>query len=90
VERLSYADRVCAAAGAAGHDLNEELTIIVSGAAESIEWLEPDHPARPLLREVQHAAQRCVWKTSALLTLGVRRGLRPTPVPMERLMLEPE
>jgi hypothetical protein len=90
VERLTQADRVCAVAAAAAHDLNNELTIIINGATLSIETLEPDHPARPFLSDVQSAAQRCVWKTSGLLNYGVRRGVRPVPIPMERLILEGE
>ena len=50
--------------------------------------LEPGHPARPLVRELQWAAERCVWKASGLLNYSARRGVRPVPVPMERLMLE--
>jgi hypothetical protein len=90
VERLSQTDRVCAIATAAACDLNDELTIILNGAAESLAELEPGHPARRLLRDVQWAAERCVWKTSGLLNFGNRRGLRPVPIPMERLMLEVE
>jgi hypothetical protein len=90
VERLSQSDRVCAIASAAARDLNDELTIILNGAFESLAELEPGHPARRLLREIQWAAERCVWKTSGLLNYGSRRGLRPVPVPMERLMLEAE
>jgi hypothetical protein len=90
VERLSQADRVCAIATAAARDLNDELTIILNGATESLAELEPGHPARHLLREIQWAAERCVWKTSGLLNYGSRRGLRPVPVPMERLILEAE
>jgi hypothetical protein len=90
VERLTQADRVCAVAAAAAHDLNEELTIILNGAALSIEMLEPDHPARPLLSDVRSAAERSVWKTSGLLNYGIRRGVRPVPIPMERLILEGE
>ena len=90
VERLTQTDRVCAVAAAAAHDLNNELTIIINGAALSIELLEPDHPARPFLSDLQGAAQRCVWKASGLLNFGVRRGARPVPIPMERLILEGE
>jgi len=90
VERLNHADRVCAIAAAAAQDLNDELTIILNGAAGSIACLEPGHPARPLLSQLQQAVERCVWKTSGLLNYGARRGLRPVPVPMERLMLEAE
>lgn len=90
MERLTQSDRVCAVAAAAAHDLNDELTIILNGAARSIELLEPGHPARPLIRELEHAAQRSVWKASGLLNYGARHGARPVPIPMERLMLEAE
>jgi hypothetical protein len=90
VERLTNADRVCAIAAAAAQDLNDELTILLNGAAGTIEQLEPGHPARPLLFEMREAVQRCVWKTSGLLNYGARRGVRPVPIPMERLMLEAE
>jgi hypothetical protein len=88
VERLTHADRACAIAAAAAHDLNDELTIIVNTTSFSLETLEPGHPARPLLLELQRSAQRCVWKTSGLLNYGVRRGPRPVSVTMERLILE--
>ena len=88
MERLTHADRACAVAAAAAHDLNDELTIILNGATLSIDSLEVGHPARPMLRHIQWAAQRCVWKTSGLLNSGNRRGLKPVPIPMERLILE--
>ena len=90
MERLTQTDRVCAVAAAAAHDLNDELTIIINGAARSMELLEPGHPARPFICETQNAAERCVWKTSGLLNYGARRGVRPVPISMERLMLEAE
>ena len=88
MERLTHADRACAVAAAAAHDLNDELTIIVNTTSHSLQSLEPGHPARPLLLDLQRAAQRCVWKTSGLLNYGTRRGSRPVNVPMERLILE--
>jgi hypothetical protein len=88
VERLTYADRACAVAAAAAHDLNDELTIIVNTTSFSLETLEPGHPARPLLLELQRSAERCVWKASGLLNYGVRRGTGPINVSMERLILE--
>lgn len=90
MERLTSTDRVCAVAAAAAHDLNDELTIIINGAALSIDLLEPGHPARPIISEVQNAAERCIWKASGLLNYGIRRGVRPVPIPMERLILEAE
>lgn len=88
MERLTQSDRVCAVAAAAAHDLNDELTIILNGASLTIESLEPGHPARLLINDIQWAAQRCVWKASGLLNYGTRRGVRPVPIPMERLMLD--
>ena len=88
VERLTHADRACAVAAAAAHDLNDELTIIVNTTSSSLQTLEPGHPARPYLLELQRSAQRCVWKTSGLLNYGARRGVRPGNATMERLILE--
>jgi hypothetical protein len=88
LERLTHADRACAVAAAAAHDLNDELTIIVNTTSNSLATLEPGHPARPYLLELQRSAQRCVWKTSGLLNYGARRGVRPSNAPMERLILE--
>jgi hypothetical protein len=88
VEHLTKADRACAVAAAAAHDLNDELTVIINSVASSLYTLEPGHPVRLLLLDAQSAAQRCVWKTSGLLNYSARRGSRPVNVPMERLVLE--
>jgi hypothetical protein len=88
VERLTHADRACAVAAAAAHDLNDELTIIVNITSACLKTMEPGHPARPYMVEMQRAAQRCVGKTSGLLNYGARRGARPVNVPMESLILE--
>ena len=86
MERLNQQDRACAVAAAAAHDLNNELTVILSSVTDSISALEPGHPARTLLLELRSAAQRCAWKASGLLNYSVRRGTRPSPAPMESLM----
>ena len=88
MERLTKADRACAVAAAAAHDLNDELTVIVNSVSCSLHSLEPGHPARSLLLAAQSAVQRCVWKTSGLLNYSARRGTGPINVPMERLVLE--
>lgn len=90
VERLNNADRACAVAAAAAHDLNDELTIIVNSASQSLFCLEPGHPARPYLRDIESAVQRCVWKASGLLTYSARNGLRPISATMERLVAQTE
>jgi hypothetical protein len=88
VERITKADRACAVAAAAAHDLNDELTVIVNSLSCSLKSLEPGHPARALLLAAQSAVQRCAWKTSGLLNYSARRGARAINVPMERLVLE--
>ncbi len=80
------ADRACAIAAAAAHDLNDELTVILSSVSHSILTLEPGHPARPLLRDVQRAAQRCAGMASTLLSWGQRKGVRPAPASVARLV----
>ena len=88
VERLTNADRACAVAAAAAHDLNNELTVIMNSVSYTLPTLEAGHPARALLLDLQAAAQRCVWKASALLNYSARRGVRAVNGPMERLVLE--
>ena len=72
VERLTKNDRACAVAAAAAHDLNNELTVILSSVTTSIAALEADHPARPWLLELRSAAQRSAWKVSGLLNFAGR------------------
>jgi len=73
VERLTKTDCPCAVAAAAAQDLNNELTIIVNCASWAMLTLEPGHPARPFLHDLQGAAQRCVWKASGLLNYSTQR-----------------
>jgi hypothetical protein len=80
------ADRVCAVAAAAAHDLNNELTVILSSVTSSILTLEAGHPARPLLLDLQSAAQRCAWKASGLLNYSARNGAQPVAATLESLL----
>ena len=70
--------RTGAVATAAAHDFNNELTVILSSIDCALTSLEKDHEARPLLYEIRASAQRCVFKTSALLHFGAR--VHPAPV----------
>ena len=88
MEPLTKADRICAVAAAAAHDLNDELTVILSSVTSSIRELEPGHPARDMLLDLQGAAQRCAWKASGLLNFSARRGARPSAATFERLVEE--
>jgi len=83
---LTKTDRASAVAAAAAHTLNNDLTVILSSVADSILYLEPGHPARPLLTELQMAAERCALTADALLGFGKRSGLRPTAARLECLI----
>jgi hypothetical protein len=86
VERITRADHACAVAAAAAHDFNDELTVILSSVSSSISALEPGHPARPHLLELQDAARRCARKSSGLLCFGLSGGARASRGPMEKLL----
>jgi len=88
VESQSRPDRAVALAAAAAHDLNEELTVILTSVTASLRALDPHHPARTLLLDLQSAAQRCAWKASGLLNFTARRGARPSAATFERLVEE--
>ncbi len=77
MERLTNADRACAVAAAAAQELNDEFTIILNSASESILALEPGHPARLYLADIESATQRCVWKVSGLLNYSARQRRTP-------------
>jgi hypothetical protein len=83
---MTRSDRTSAIAAAAAHDLNDELTVILTSVTASLRTLAPDHPAHPMLLDLQSAAQRCAWKTSGLLNFSARRGARPSAASMERLL----
>jgi hypothetical protein len=86
VERLTKADHAYAVAAAAAHDVNDDLTVILSSVSSSIETLEPGHPARPHLLDLQDAAQRCARTTSSLLAYSLSRGVHPGAMRLERLI----
>ena len=88
VERLLKTDRVCAIAAAAAHGLNNELTVILNSASNSIPTLEPGHPARPDLQDLHLAVLRCSRITSGLLEFSARNGARPASAPFEHLVKE--
>ena len=88
VEHLNRTDRACALTAAAAHDLNNELTVILSGVCGTLADLGPDHPSRQLLLQARAAAQRCAWKASGLLNFSARRGIMPVRDSLERLMAD--
>jgi hypothetical protein len=74
-------------AAAAAHDLNDELTIILGSVAAWLEATPAEDPDHDLLIALRAAAQRCAWKTAALLLASERVGVRPVAAPVERLLL---
>ena len=88
MEHLNRAERACAVTAAAAHDLNNELTVILSCVCGALTELKPDHPARPLLIQARAAAQRCAFKASGLLNFSSRRGIMPVRDSLDHLMSE--
>lgn len=88
MQRLTQADRACAVAMAAAHDLNDELSIVCNIHDSVLQGLAPDDPLRSGILEAQRSVQRMIWKTSGLLNYGARRGVQPVGATMERLILE--
>jgi hypothetical protein len=74
-------------AAAAAHDINDELTIILGSVGAWLATTPAEDPDRDLLLAMRAAAERCAWKTSALLEASERVGVRSPAAPVERLLL---
>jgi hypothetical protein len=77
LEPLTKADKINAVAGAAVSGLNDDLTVILSAASIALASMDSNHPARPLLLDIQGAGQRASWIASTLLNYSARNGGRP-------------
>ncbi|HJT88144.1 MAG TPA: hypothetical protein VJ732_09820 [Bryobacteraceae bacterium] len=86
MERQSKADHAWTVAAATAHDLNNELTVILSSISSSIQELPLGHPARTHLLDLRDAAERCAHMASGLLAFSFRRGAGPTRVTLEALI----
>ena len=67
--------RALAVQAAIAHDLNNELTIILSTLQDAISDLEVNDPLRPGIIEARSSAQRCAWKVSGMLNYCNRSGV---------------
>ena len=86
VERLQRLDRVSTLAAATAHSLNDDLTVILSSLTGSMLAMEPGHPARLPLMDLERAALRCVTTASRLLDFSARRGTRPVCASLEAVL----
>lgn len=67
-------------------DFNNELTVILSTAQRALATLEPGHPARPDLADLQRAARRCARKCNHALLFTSNQGIGPVPWPLEAVV----
>ena len=86
MKHLNRADRACAITAAAAHELNNELTVILSSVCGTLSELGPNHPARGLLVQARSAAQRCAWRASSLLNFSSRAGVLPVRAELQELI----
>ena len=86
VERNTKTDRASVVAAAAAHEFNNELTVILSTVASSLEALESGYPARASLLELQDAAQRCARNSSGLLRFSKRPDTPVVRTSFEKLL----
>jgi chemotaxis response regulator CheB len=76
-------DRTACVAAAAAHDLNNELTVIIS----NLHLLDPvDKPACSCVAEMQAAAQRAVAEIQTLQKWAASRGARPNAATAEQVV----
>jgi signal transduction histidine kinase len=78
-------DRTGIIAASAAHELNNELTVILSSVTESLQSLEAGHPARAYLIDLRAAAQRCTRRTSGLLRFCAQNNHWPVRASFDSL-----
>jgi hypothetical protein len=69
-------------------DFNNELTVILSTAQRAVATLEPGHPARVDLSDLQMAARRCARKCNKALSFSAAHGVGPVAWPLEAVVEE--
>ncbi len=67
-------------AGGVAHDFNNMLGVILGNAELALEALEPSHPVRADLLEIQGAAMRSADLTRQLLAFARRQTVAPRPL----------
>jgi PAS domain S-box-containing protein len=77
-------------AGGVAHDFNNLLTIIQGYSSMSLEALEPDHPLREPLEEIERAALSAAALTRQLLAFSRRQLIQPRIMNLNTVILQLE
>ncbi len=79
-------DSVGRLAGGVAHDFNNLLTVII-GYGEMLDGtIGPMHPARSMLSEIRHSADRARDLTAQLLAFARRQVIRPRQIELDELV----
>ena len=74
--RRPLIDQPAQMASSAARGINDELTVILNSVSESLATLDCEHPARPMLLDLEIAAKRCVLISNGLIRFSQRRSAR--------------
>lgn len=83
---MTPGERNAAVMLAAGHDFNNDLTIIFSIIQAVDDRTDENDPDHVNLMEAKAAAQRCIWKASGLMNYAAKIGAPRTRMAFERLI----
>jgi hypothetical protein len=76
VRSLTKEKHACAVAAALAEAFNDELTVIMSNVSLLMNAIEPEHPARKSLVELNRASLRCARRSAQALDFIERQGVR--------------
>jgi hypothetical protein len=66
-------EHMCAVTSAGCHELNNQLTIVMSGTEIALNRLPARHPARVMVLEIQAAGKRCARLVELLGAAALHR-----------------
>ncbi|HEY1087678.1 MAG TPA: ATP-binding protein, partial [Archangium sp.] len=86
LRQVQKMEAVGSLAGGIAHDFNNLLSVILSYSNFGIEDLEPDHPVRENLVEINEAGQRAAELTRQLLAFSRKQIISPEVVTLNRVV----